>query len=350
VVFRLAAIGYQLCQTRSSFRASTTNSGMVKMLVKGRLWRSILSILLIAPASLQAEPAKTGTSPEAKKILNEAVALVFGNDQVAPPLVDLRKLKNSSGGHTGSCPKDVPRNKWYEDISRNPVFGAVSHDIICGDENNLDENLIIPSERDERSVLSINVNFSKDLSRAPLLRYSAQRYRRGYFRDTGKKCQLWLVRNSAGRTDMAIIRVAAKGPQLYDPADHQQQECLVRGKFVAFGLQGASQLPFDKLAYRQPYPVGLSYINLDVVTGVRGRASSLANFIFACPTEEAFQALSKGPFKRSDLVAVLSSCPLIDKISKSMAHYEVVEQEELRAAEPKYKPQPFQLPPVYHPQ
>jgi len=349
VVLRPAAFSYQPCQTGSSSRSSVTNRGMIKMLESARLWFSVFSILLIAPACATAEPAKTDISPEAKKIIQDAVDLVFGNDQVAPPLIDPRKLKNSSGAIAGFCPKDS-RNKWYEDVSRHPGFGAVHHEIICGDENNLDDNLISPTERDARSVLSINVNFSKNLSKPPLLRYSAERYLRGYFKDGGKKCQLWLVRNSAGRTDMAIIRVAAKGPQLYDAADYQQQECLVRGKFVAFGLQGASELPFEKLAYRQPFPVGLSYINLDVVTGIRGRASSLATFIFACPTESAFQALSKGPFKRSDLVAVLSTCPLLDKIAKSMAHYEMVEQEELRATEPRHKPQPFQPPPVYHPQ
>ena len=312
-------------------------------------WFGPALCLLGTPACSQAQPTKTDISPEAKKIVKEATDMVFGNDQIAAPLTDLRKLKNSSGGHSGSCPKDVPRNEWYQDISKIPVSGAIYQQIICGDKNNLDENLISPAERDMNSVLAINVNFTHNLSQPPLLRYSAERFRRGYFRGSGKQCQLWLVRNSAGRTDMAIIRVAAKGPQLYNPVDRQQQECLVRGKFVAFGLQGASELPFERLAYRRPFPFGLSYINVDSVTGVRGRASSLANFIFSCPTEEAFRAFSKGPIRRSDFVAMLSACPLLDKIATSMAHYEMVEQKELRATEPKYKPQPFQPPPVQYP-
>ena len=320
--------------------------------VTGAKLRSLIRLalcLLGAPACSQAQPAKVEVSPEAKKIIKEAADLVFGNDKIAAPLIDLRKLKNSVGGQTGPCPKDFPINKWYDDISRNPISAYVHHQIICGDNDNLDENIISPKERDARSVLAVNVNFSGNLSKAPLLRYSAERFRRGYFSASNNQCQLWLVRNSAGQTDMAIIRVATKGRRLYDPADHRQQECLVRGKFVAFGLQGASELPFERLAYRRPFPVGLSYINVDSVTGVRGRASSLANFIFACPTEEAFQAFSKGPIRRSDFVTILSACPLLDKIATSMAHYEMVEKEELRATEPKYKPQPFQPPPVQYP-
>ncbi|MBJ7439818.1 MAG: hypothetical protein JHD35_12435 [Sphingopyxis sp.] len=294
-------------------------------------------ILALLPSCSQAKTDLSALTPRAEALVNEAADLLLGSSKVVPPLVDFRASKGGAGYMSPSCLNNMRNSDdSIEELRRgeslrtalNLDFSWLKYaDIFCDATTPLDRNIFYEHPDPDRQFLRVAYDLSDNLATPPVFRRPAERYAQGFFAKSGQHCQLWVRRNNIGQINVAAIRILASGPDRYSVRDRRQQECFIRGSLTALGLRGGSDLPFEKLAYRSPFPVGLSQA---VLPGsmMRRHTVDVAGLVFLALPEQDFQAFTRGPIHRDEFVSALAKSPDIEKIARDMAAFEAFEQKE----------------------
>lgn len=314
-----------------------------------KLWgRSIIALgALLLSACAQAQPstssgramAPTTLSPEAQQLINEAADLLFGDANTAPPLIDVANMsRGGAGGSDGACRNFSATRNSSSLYPRDSYIYIYIYSVYCSENTVLDGYWHEKGSRPYFTVMSFQ--FIDDLSRTPSFRYPAERYAEGYFADSGEHCQLWLQRNEAGWIEFAALRIRSHGSALFSMDNHEQQECFIRGTLVAQGLQGGATLPFERLAYRAPFPPHFSWARASMEgppQGFRWNSVSMSSYMrrhietlidatFILRGNDNFaQVMLNGPIERSEFVGMLAANPYIEQQARWMA--EVLELE-----------------------
>ena len=302
---------------------------------------SILALFLsLLPSCSEARSNRPALSPQAERLANEAADLLFGTGNSVPPVVDYRKSQGGMGFMEPSCYgyiKDLYKDK--EEHNKSKELRAALRlgfswfdysGVVCDSVTPLDKNIAYESPWSNKDSLRVVYNITSNMQATPVLRRPAERFTRGFFAKSGSYCELWLRRNDIGQINFAAVRILSKPPKQYTVEDNQQQECFIRGSLMALGLEGASELPFEKLAYRAPFPVGLSRSVLSQ-SKMRRYAMELVGLIFNAAPEKDFEPFTRSPISRDKFVEILAGRPDIEEVAKDFARREKTEQEEREA-------------------
>jgi len=314
---------------------------------RGHILSALALVLALLPSCSEARSNKPTLSPQAERLVNDAADLLFGNSNMVPPIVNVRE-PHTSAGYWPSCYGDAEelyKNKEKmqksEKLRSSMNIGLMyteDSDIFCGNSVPMDKNISYDSPRVDKNFLHVTYNLTNNMNVAPLFRRPAEQYMDGYFAKSHQFCQLWVRRNEIGKINVAAIRILSKGSELFSVEDHQQQECFIRGSLAALGLRGAAELPFEQLAYRSPFPMGLDQSVLPS-SKMRRRVAYLSLLIFQALPDHVFEPFTKAPIKRGDFVAALAGWPNIEKAAGESVRLDVMEQAERNAKAAPLSPQ-----------
>lgn len=297
-------------------------------------------MLALLPSCSEAQSDTPDLSPQAERMVNDAADLLFGAGTSVPPVVDYRKSQGGMGFMEPSCygyGKDLSKDEEEHDKSKE-LRGALRlgfswfdySGIVCDSVTPLDKNIAYESPWANKDSLRVVYNLTSNMHATPVLRRPAERFTQGFFAESGSYCELWLRRNDIGQINFAVVRILSKPPKQYSVEDNQQQECFIRGSLMALGLEGATELPFEKLAYRAPFPVGLSQSVLPR-SKMRRYTMELVALIFNAAPEKDFEPFTRSSISRDKFVEVLARRPDIEDVANDLARRAKVEQEERNA-------------------
>lgn len=315
-------------------------------------------MLALLPSCSNAQSDKPDLSPQAEKVVNEAADLLFGSNKEVSPMVDFRKYNGGMSSLDPSCygyAEDLHKIKEADNQAKEVMDGLNSpfswlhdFDIVCDSVAPLDKNIAYDAPTVNKDFLRVVNNITPNLRTEPVLRRPAKRFRKGFFAKSGSYCELWLRRNEIGQINFAAVRILSKPPKQYDVEDNQQQECFIRGSLMALGLEGAAEMPFEKLAFRAPFPVGLKEAALHR-NRMRRYTQELVNLILYAASEEDFVSFfTRRPINRDKFIEILARRPDIEKVAEAFARIAKIEQEEREAKTAPPKP-PFKPPrPIRH--
>lgn len=303
---------------------------------------SVLAALMLAllPSCSEARSDTPDLSPQAERVVNEAADLLFGTGNSVLPVVDYRKSQGGVGFMEPSCYgyiKDLYKDK--EEHNKSKELRAALRlgfswfdysGIVCDSVTPLDKNIAYESPWASKDSLQVVYNITSKMGTKPVLRRPVERFTQRFFAKSGSYCELWLRRNDIGQINFAAVRILSKPPKQYSVEDNQQQECFIRGSLMALGLEGAAELPFEKLAYRAPFPVGLSRSVLPR-SKMRRYTMELVGLIFNAAPEKDFEPFTRNSISRDKFVEMLAGRPDIEDVAKDLARFEKKEQEEREA-------------------
>ena len=284
-----------------------------------------VAFVLFLPICSLAKPQDSSLSPNAQIIVNEAADLLFGSQNTAMPLVDFNNT-GTTGIVDTACPQ-TEYGAWGRWFTNGKIL-SVSQGVFCDTNQIIDTQMSLPPEKRKPNYpATIAFQIISDLSKTPITKYGLERYTKGYFARSGNYCQLWLARNKIGKIELAIVRIKAKSPEVYTSEDNLQKECYIRGQLAGFGLEGGATLPFNRLAYRSPVPLGLSYATV-THSGIRQRTKMLVSVVFFALSNEMMSEFRRGPFDRKKFIDLLSTSPQLEPIAQRLPFYEDLERRE----------------------